>query len=118
MNKRPVTVTVIASLLILAGIFGSAVHIKELVSSKAVHFEDLWIPVFGFLPAMFGVFILLGRNWARWLAVAWMTFHVAISFFDSWQKVVVHFLLLGLIAYALFGREAKTYFRQPHGAKT
>ena len=118
MNKRPVTVTVIACLLIAAGVLGFAVHIKELASQKLFHFEDLWIPIVAFLPAAFGVFILLGHNWARWLAVAWMAVHVAISFFDSIEKIAVHVLLLVLIAYALFRRDAAAYFEKPNRVGT
>ena len=43
-----------------------------------------------------------------------MAFHVAISFFDSISKIVVHVLLLALIAYALFRRDASAYFQQPN----
>lgn len=111
MNKRPVAVTVIACLLIAAGVFGLAVHIKELVSQKLFHFEDLWIPIVALLPAASGIFILLGHNWARWLALGWMAFHVAISFFDSLQKVAVHVLLLALIAYSLFRADARAHFQ-------
>lgn len=103
----------IAGLLIAAGVFGFAVHVRELVSPRLFHLEDLWIPMVGLLPAASGVFILLGHNWARWLALAWMAFHVAISFFDSLQKVAVHVLLLVLIAYSLFRRDAKAYFQHP-----
>ncbi len=112
-KKRPIAVTIIAWLLIVAGVFGFTVHIRELLSQKPFHFQDLWIPIVGFLPAAIGVFILLGRNWARWLALAWMAFHVAISFFDSLQKVAVHVLLFVLIAYSLFRRDAKAYFQHP-----
>ena len=111
MNKRPVPVTIIAWLLIVAGVFGFAVHFRELVSERLFHFADLWIPIAGLLPAVIGIFILLGHNWARWLALVWMAFHVAISFFDSVEKVVVHALLLVLIAYPLLRRDAKTYFQ-------
>jgi len=114
MNKRPLAVTGIACLLIAAGIFGAAIHVRELVSGKVFRWEDLWVPLLGLLPAVCGLFILLGHNWARWLAVAWMAVHVAISFFDSIEKVAVHIVLLALIAYALFRRDASTYFHQPH----
>jgi len=114
MNKRPLAVTGIACLLIAAGIFGGAIHLRELVSEKSFRWEDLWVPLLGFLPAVCGVFLLLGHNWARWLAVAWMAVHVAISFFDSVGKIAVHVVLLALIAYALFRRDAMTYFRQPN----
>ena len=111
MNKRPVPVTVIAFLLIAAGVFGFGVHFREAVSQKVFHAENLW-PLVGALPAIVaGVFILLRQNWARWLGLAWMAFHVAISFFDSWQKVAVHLLLFALIAYCLFRADARAYFR-------
>jgi hypothetical protein len=116
MNKRPVSVTVIASLLIASGVFGFAVHMKDLVSQ--LHFVDLWIPVVALLPAVFGVFILLGHSWARWLALAWMGFHVAVSFFDSLQKVAAHVLLFVLIAYCLFHADARAYFRHQADAGT
>ena len=114
MNKRPLAVTGFAYLLIAAGIFGAAIHVRELVSGKVFRWEDLWVPLLGLLPAVCGLFILLGHNWARWLAVAWMAVHVAISFFDSIEKVAVHIVLLALIAYALFRHDASAYFHQPH----
>lgn len=64
------------------------------------------------------VFMLQGRNWARRLALAWIAFHVAISFFDSLQKAAVHGLLLVLIAYFLFRPDARTYFQHPEEAGT
>jgi hypothetical protein len=111
-NGRPVPVTIVACLLIAAGVFGFAVHFREIVSQEFVHAESLW-PLAVALPAVVaGAFVLLGKNWARWLGVAWMAFHVAISFLDSWQKVAVHFLFLALIAYGLFGADAGAYFRK------
>jgi len=112
MNKRPLAVTFIACLFIAAGIFGAAIHMRELVAQGHFRWEDLWAPLLGFLAAVSGIFLLLGHNWARWLAVAWMAFHVAISFFDSIQKVVVHVVLFALIAYALFRRDSSTYFQR------
>ena len=113
MNKRPIAVTAIAWLLIAAGLFGSAVHLREVVFAQPFHFRDLWIPAVDLLlPVAFGTFILLGRGWARWLAVAFIAFHVAISFFDSWQKGAIHAVLLALIAFGLFGSEARLYFER------
>jgi hypothetical protein len=112
MNKRPVPVVTIACLLIAAGVFGFTVHFREIVSQKVFHAENLW-PLLVALPAVAaGIFVLLGKNWARWLASAWMAFHVAISFLDSWQKVAVHLLLFALIAYCLFRADARAYFRK------
>jgi hypothetical protein len=114
-NKRPIAVTFIAWLLIAAGLLGFGVHARELVGHR-FHFVDLWIPLVDLLPSVFGVFILLGHSWARWLAVAYMAVHVGISFFDAWQKVAVHTVLFGLIAFALFRADARVYFERPKPA--
>jgi len=118
MSKRPLAVTGIACLLIAAGIFGAGTHIRELLSASVFRWEDLWVPLLDFVPAVCGVFLLLGQNWARWLAVAWMAVHVAISFFDPVSKIAAHVLLLALIAYALFRRDSSTYFQHADQAGT
>ena len=38
-----------------------------------------------------------GQNWARWLALLWMAFHVAISF-PVVRQVVTHSIIFALIA--------------------
>lgn len=118
MNQRPLAVTFIAWLFLAAGIFGAAFHMRELVSQGLFRWEDLWAPLLGLVAAVAGIFLLLGHNWARWLAVAWMAFHVVISFFDSISKIAVHAVLLALIAYALFRRDSSAYFHQPDQAGT
>ena len=112
MNKRPIAVTFIAWLLIAAGLFAFAVHARELVVERPFHLGDLWIPVVELLLSVFGAFILLGHSWARWLAVAYLAVHVAISFFDSWQKVVGHVILLALVTFCLFRPDARVYFER------
>jgi len=57
------------------------------------------------------VYMLLGRNWARWLGLAWIAFHVIISAFHSAQELVIHGLLLALFAYFLLRPSASAYFR-------
>jgi len=37
-----------------------------------------------------GAFLLMGRNWARWLILAWMAFHVVVSAFHSISECVAH----------------------------
>jgi hypothetical protein len=56
-----------------------------------------------------GVFMLRRKNWARWLAVAWMAFHVAISVPDP-GRVAVHLLFLIVIVGGLFKPDAREYF--------
>src|SRR5215472_7021520 len=61
--------------------------------------------------ACFGVFLLRGQNWARWVAVAWVALHVIVSVLNTFHGIVVHSLLFILIAWLLFRPEAARYFR-------
>jgi hypothetical protein len=73
--------------------------------------EVVWITVLGAAAVVAGVFMLRGQNWARWLALLWMATHVVISAIHLMQGLLIHSLLLLLIAYFLFRREARKYFR-------
>ena len=113
MNKRPISLTLIASLYLLVGTVGFACHFREILARHAFHSDDALVELTELIAITCGLFILRGRNWARWLALAWMAFHVAISFFDSKQKLAVHGLFLVLIVYFLFRSDARGYFRHP-----
>ena len=111
MNKRPLSVTILACIFIGVGTVGFVYHLREILARHAFHYGDFLVELTEFVSIVCGAFLLRGHNWARWLALTWIAFHVGISFFDSLQKVVVHGLLLLLIAYFLFRPEARTYFR-------
>jgi hypothetical protein len=55
--------------------------------------------------------MLCGFNWARWLLVVWIAYHVILSAFHSPFEVVIHGLLFGVVVYFLFRRQASVYFR-------
>jgi hypothetical protein len=58
-----------------------------------------------------GIFLLRGQNWARWLALAWIVFHVALSAFHPLRELAVHVVLCAFIALVLFRPAAGRYFR-------
>ena len=70
-----------------------------------------WIELVRLLAILCGAFMLRGRNWARWLALAWMALHVAISF-PARNQVAFHLVFLVVIAWLLFRPEAMQYFRE------
>ena len=111
MNQRPIAVTGIAGLFVVTGIVGVWVHGKEILVQQSFHWEDPLLVLIPLLAILAGVFMLLRRDWARWLALLWMASHVAISFFDSMQKVVMHAVIFLLIAYALLRADSRAYFR-------
>ena len=63
------------------------------------------------LAVVAGVFMLLGYNWARWLALAWIGSHIILSAFHAPREFAVHCLFFAAIAWFLFRPEAQSYFR-------
>lgn len=112
MNKRPLAVTMVSWLFIAAGAIGLAYHLTEINPQQPLQAESFWILLLRLLAIVCGVFMLRAANWARWLALAWMAFHVLLSFSHSLHQVLVHGLLFVLIAYILFRPEARAYFRR------
>jgi hypothetical protein len=112
MHKRPLTVTLIGWLLIVAGAVGIVYHLKELGTGQPIRFENVAILLLRLIAIVSGVFLLKGRDWARWLSLAWIGLHVFISFFHSLQQVMMHGSLFALIGYALTRPEARVYFNR------
>jgi len=113
MKKRPIAVTIIAVLLILAGIGGLAGNAMHFKSLAADHYASVWIAAVDLLAIVAGGFVFRGRNWARWLAVAWIAFHVVISIWNPWQQLLMHGLIFALFVWVLFRRDSRAFFCTP-----
>lgn len=108
-RKRPLTVTIAAAVYLLVGAGGFLLHFRELMPLEAdaalIEFTEL-------LAFVAGLFMFQGQNWARWLALAWMAFHVAISAFHPLRELLVHAVLFVVIAWILLRPPAGRYFRR------
>ena len=113
-NGRPRSVTVIGWLFIAAGIVGLVYHASELKTSGPLDNEAVWVLFLRLLAVIGGAFMLRGADWARWLVLAWIAYHVVLSAFHSWSETAVHAVLLAGVTYLLLRPEAGAYFR---GAK-
>src|SRR5512143_1782350 len=113
-NGRPRSVTVIGWLFIAAGIIGLVYHATALKTSGPLDYEALWVLLLRLLAVIGGAFLLRGADWARWLVLAWIAYHVVLSAFHSWSDTAVHAVLLAGVAFLLLRPEAWAYFR---GAK-
>lgn len=107
-RPRPISVTIIACLYIIAGTVGFLYHATEFRTQP-------WLPIAGLefvriLALVAGAFILRGANWARWLALAWMAFHVMIGFLNGWPQGAMHAAFLVVITFFLLRRPAAEYF--------
>jgi hypothetical protein len=107
MQRRPISVTLLACLYLAVGALGFAAHFHSLLA----HQPDAWaIELTELLALVIAIFLLLGHNWARWLALVWMAFHVAISLHQP-RQLAMHSVLLVLFAWILFSAAARRWFR-------
>jgi len=111
MTARPVSVTLLSIILIAGGAVGLVYHFSELNLRQLLHNDALWVELVRILAIVAGIFMLRGRNWARWLAMAWIAFHVIISFWHPWSQLAMHALVFALFAFFLFRPAATRYFR-------
>jgi hypothetical protein len=63
------------------------------------------------LAIVAGVLMLRRYNFGRWLCIAWMAFHVILSFRHTVFEVALHAVFLVLLTFFLFRRPANEYFR-------
>ncbi len=110
--KRPFAVTVVSWLIIAAGVFGL---VRGFVGAKALWpfpMDLTWIVLLDVMWVACGIYLLRGRNWARWLTVVWMAIHVAIVSLYMPRMIVAHVLIFAMIAYLLMLRsDVREYFR-------
>ena len=107
-NKRPISVTILAGVYLVVGAVGFAYHFRGLLSLQQ---DIVWAELTEFLAIVSGAFMLRGHNWARWLALAWIVFHVILSAFHSFRELAIHALFCAVIAWILFRSQATRYFR-------
>jgi len=116
MNPRPRSITIFSWILIVMGSIAlvagvlptggitAAQRIGEIKSHWYVHLSR-------FAAVVAGVFMLYGHNWARWLLVVWLLFHVYVGALHSTVHFILHVLLCVVGLYLLFRRPANEYFR-------
>lgn len=109
MTKRPLSVTIIACIYILTGVAGTVSHLMEV--RGGLSYDPLWAALVSVVALVSGIYLFRASNWARWLAIAWMLFHVALSFFHSMGQVAVHCVFLAILVYFLRRPDVNRYLR-------
>ena len=115
MDKRPRSITVISWIFI---VLGSIAFLSSLLpyfdndtASRIAYLKAHWIVhVARVVAVVCGVFMQYGFNWARWLLVVWIGFHLVISVLHSPLQLIVHGLLFALVLYFIFRPQASAYF--------
>ncbi len=110
-KKRPLSVIIISCVYILAGAIGFAYHFTEFLAPNPFQYDIVGIALVRLTAVVCGVYMLLGHNWARWVALAWIALHVILSAFHSLPQFAIHCLFLAVITWFLFRPEVTRYFR-------
>lgn len=109
MSRRPLSVTIIGWMFILAGSVGFLYHASDITLHQL---EPLLLGAIRILAILCGVFVLRGFNWARRLLLVWIAYHVVLSAFHSAGEFAAHGVLLAAVAYFLFRPNASAYFSE------
>lgn len=111
MSRRPIAVTVVSWLVIAAGVFGLA---RGFAGARTLHpfpSDLIWILILDVTWIVCGIFLLRGRNWARWLTLVWMAGHVVIVALYLPKLMAAHVVIFAMIAYLLvFRADVRAYF--------
>ena len=111
MTKRPLSVTIIGWLFIVAGAVGLVYHGTEFKIGGPFKYELVMVCLIRLLAIVCGVFMLRGKNWARWGLLIWIAYHVVLSAFHTLSELVMHSLLFVIVAWFLLRPKASAYFR-------
>ena len=122
MPRRPLSITIIGWLFIAVGTGGILKDLWPLLTSHAgeqlAMFRTEWlreiVPAWTvrLSGAIGGAFLLRGANWARWLLVAWMAFHVGLSVMHDLTQLLVHVAFFVPILFFLFRPQVGGFFRE------
>jgi hypothetical protein len=124
MKICPPTITVLSFLFVAIGVISTGVHVWQFNVARPTFFEEAGIYTIGALAVIAGIYMLRGRNWARWLAMGWICFHVIVAAFNQsvgWASIglLIHAVFVALLAWFLFRRESQQWFKpQPVVAPT
>jgi hypothetical protein len=125
MTRRPRFLTIIGWLFVAVGTAGMLNDLLPLLTSDAARqiaklradgpadLGPAWTS--RLLAILAGAGLLGSRNWARWLAAAWMVFHIGLSLVHSWAELLVHGVIFAPLLYFLFRPSAEPHFRREAG---
>jgi hypothetical protein len=93
------------------GLLSLVSHLTGFTGHHPIEPDIVWALLVNLAALVAGGFMLRAANWARWLALAWIGFHVILSLFHSAWELGIHTLVFAGFAYFLFRRQANDYFR-------
>jgi hypothetical protein len=107
-NKPPVSVMILAGVYIAVGAIAFVHNFTQLLASQP---DAIWVELTELVAIVCGAGMLRGYNWARWLAVAWISAHLILSAFHSFHGFAIHGVICAVIIWLLFRPPAARFFR-------
>jgi hypothetical protein len=108
-QQRPIAITLIAALYFALGILGFAHNFSGFL---ALQRDAIYAEITEVIAFIAGAGLYFAQNWARWLALAWIAFHVYLASLNSTREMALHAFFLVAIGWILFRPESRTFFRQ------
>ena len=116
--SRPRTARTLPSMLVVGVLFlalgaldvyQGVVPIVSSIGRSRLAGDDVLVLAIGIAAFVGGWQLLRGQSWARWLLVAWMALHVAVSAGRP-ATLGAHLAIFGCIAFLLFRSRAAPHF--------
>jgi len=107
--RRSVPVVILSCLFVIAGVVGIIYHADDLRLFGTSR-EALWILIIRLLAIIGGAFAIRRKNWARWLLLGWISYHVVLSLYHPLTELSVHVVLLVIVVYIFFFSKSSRYF--------
>ena len=111
MKHRPLPVIIVAVLFILVGCVGFVYHLKDISEPDVNIYEYYWVLFLRLLAIVCGLLLFFRIDWARWLTIAWLAYHVVIVALNSTSEMIAHIVLLIIVYTLLFLPASSRYFR-------
>ena len=112
MKNRPIPVIIVSIVFILAGSIGFIYHFNELFEPNDELYEPIWVLLLRILAVVCGLLLFIGINWARWLAIAWLLYHVLLSTLHSTSELITHIVVLIIVSLLLYLPASTAYFNK------
>jgi hypothetical protein len=110
-KKRPIPVIIVSIVFILTGCIGFIYHLNELFEANDKLYEPILVLAIRILAVVCGLLLFRGIDWARWLAIAWLLYHVLLSAFHSTSEMIMHVVVLIMVSLLLYLPASNRYFR-------
>lgn len=112
MKNRPLPIVITAFIFIIAGFVGIAYHANEYFEPGSIKDELVWALFIRVLAIVCGLLLFSRVEWARWLAVIWLAYHVIVGALHSTAEMIVHIVFLVIVSFLLFMPDSSAYFRK------